>query len=157
MSYMDRKWDFANCISYLYNAFAGLTDGKITKEEREEMSVCLSEWLTGNKYHDDDGNGYDLNNDEVSSLIDKTLDWFHTDINEEGEDVVRGACSCVAKVSRKNLNLDDCIGLADDLIRIARADGHFHENEKAWITEMALIMGFSFDNLENWSGIILHE
>ena len=75
----------------------------------------------------------------------------------EGEDVVRGACSCVAKVSRKNLNLDDCIGLADDLIRIARADGHFHENEKAWITEMALIMGFSFDNLENWSGIILHE
>ena len=32
MSYMDRKWDFANCISYLYNAFAGLTDGKITKE-----------------------------------------------------------------------------------------------------------------------------
>jgi tellurite resistance protein len=75
----------------------------------------------------------------------------------EGEDVVRGACSCVAKVSRKNLNLDDCIGLADDLIRIARADGHFHENEKAWITEMASIMGFSFDNLENWSGIILHE
>ena len=157
MSYIDRKWYFANCISYLYNAFAGLTDGKITKEEREEMSVCLSEWLTGNKYHDDDGNGYDLNSDKISSLIDKTLDWFHTDINEEGEDVVRGACSCVAKVSRKNLNLDDCIGLADDLIRIARADGHFHENEKAWITEMASIMGFSFDNLENWSGIILHE
>ena len=26
MSYMDRKWDFANCISYLYNAFAGLPD-----------------------------------------------------------------------------------------------------------------------------------
>ena len=67
MPYMDRKWDFANCISYLYNAFAGLTDGKITKEEREEMSVCLSEWLTGNKYHDVDGNGYDLNNDDTDS------------------------------------------------------------------------------------------
>ena len=144
MSYMDRDWDFANSISYSYNAFAGLTDGKITKEEREQMSVCLSEWLTGNNY------GYDLSNDEISSLIDKTLDWFHTDINEEGEDVIRGVCSCTAKVSRNNLSIDDCVALADDLIRIARADGHFHENEKAWITEMASIMGFSFDNLENW-------
>ena len=45
----------------------------------------------------------------------------------------------------------------EESIRIARADGHFHENEKAWITEMASIMGFSFDNLEHCSGVILHE
>ena len=43
------------------------------------------------------------------------------------------------------------------MICLSIIDDTFHENEKAWITEMASIMGFSFDNLENWSGVTLYE
>ena len=37
MSYIDREWDFASSIAYLYNAFSGFSDGEITTEERREI------------------------------------------------------------------------------------------------------------------------
>jgi antitoxin component YwqK of YwqJK toxin-antitoxin module len=150
MSYIDREWDFASSIAYLYNAFSGFSDGEITTEERKEQSVCLSKWLTGGKYLDEKGFGYDLSNDEISTLMDKTLNWFYIDINKKGEDTVREACMCVAKVHRKHFSLHEHITLVNDLIRIALADNNFHENEKVWIREMASILGLNFSNLENW-------
>ena len=37
MSYIDREWDFASSIAYLYNAFSGFSDGEISVKIEENV------------------------------------------------------------------------------------------------------------------------
>lgn len=130
----ERNWTKSHCLAYEFIAFAGLTDGKITAEERDTIFDALSEWLPND------------NADHLNDILVEAHGWVRDDL-KNGE--ITQAINSIAQYLNSEIFKDNKttkVSFLDDLVRISIADGNFQDAEKEWIR--ATVDIFKIDGYE---------
>ena len=125
-------------MTYMYVAFAHLTDGTISEEEWGDIGGKVWSWL--------DAFEMDMNDDgvtdakDVCTMINDNVLPFYNSMDNDGrvDEFVRIA------------NLHKCqdwysdewaTDMLNDMKGLAMADGNFHENEGKWLDALAEMYG----------------
>ncbi len=127
----DRNWTNAHCLAYEFIAFAGLTDGKITAEERDTIFDALSEWLPSDSA------------EHLNAVLMEAHGWVRADL---AEGTIAHTINSIAQFLNDEPfkgNTTTKTNFLDDLVRISIADGNFQEAEKDWIRSTARIFGLN--------------
>ncbi len=144
-----REWKDSVAISYLYVAFAGITDNKIDIDEMNEIIKSMRFWF-------DESVSDDEINESIQTAFKRCV---LEDSLTEGVEKVNGVVTDLAiwlsddfftrRAEKFNYSADEVAKdkrhFLSDLVRIARADNNFHENEQSWIDIIAGIIGVEFN------------
>ena len=133
----DRKWSLSNSMAYTFIAFAGVTDWKLEDSEKGAIYTCLRNWTPDS-----------TSDDEVVKSCTTAQVWVEADLKESVEEVAKNMVGLVIwfkgifdeKENPEKLKKY----FLGDLVKIAMADDHFHENEKNWIGIIAEQLGVEY-------------
>jgi len=118
----ERQWTLSRVVSYLFITFSGMTDQKITKEEREVIVQLVREWLP---------------EEPIENLIENIKlvhDWVMEDVKIDNYmqnfAMLTSSLEEIFDEQRKKYFLND-------LVRIAVADNNFTDSERSIIQGLA--------------------
>ncbi len=109
-----------HCLAFMYLAFAKLSDGELTDDERSTMHTKLQEWC--------DAMSETRNADD---FINESIDWFNScEDQQERLNTMDGMARLLADSGMEEKHRGAVVA---DLVSSAKADGDFGDVEKKWI------------------------
>lgn len=124
----DDKKVLLNNLGYLYIAFAHLTDANLQQSELEEIKSKLIERAP------------DLSYDEVTNLLDDAIQWYNKSADERLRVVNTIAEAIHYDIEEASIK----ISILDDLVAIAKADGNYQFEEKAFVNVLSSAWGIDY-------------
>ncbi len=129
-----KRTNIAHSMTFMYVAFAHLTDGEVSKSEWESIGTKVWGWLKTFKI-DVNGDG-DLNGDDVVSLLSDCVVPFYDSLNFDEK--IEEFCNVQALLASQSWWDDEMSSLMlKDMKELAMADGNFAEGEEKWLEIMA--------------------
>ena len=129
-----KRTNIAHSMTFMYVAFAHLTDGEVSKSEWENIGTKVWGWLKAFKI-DVNGDG-DLNGDDVVSLLCDCVVPFYDSLNFDEK--IEEFCNVQALLASQSWWNDEMSSLMlKDMKDLAMADGNFADGEEKWLEIMA--------------------
>ncbi len=140
---MEQSLSPLHCIFFIYQYFAGVTDGGLCEEEKKRISRCMSRWV---------GQKNPLTNkQEVLKIINETIEWQTKAVfkNQKDTEKVRSIMTGTMLSMLDYLKNEKWFHRANrefflmDIRNIAWADNKFTEMEKKWHDIFAESLGLN--------------
>ena len=128
------RTNIAHCMTFMYVAFAHLTDGKVEKSEWKNIGQKVWGWIDTLEM-DVTGDGK-LDGDDIVALVFDCVVPFYDSMNTDMkiEEFVRIQCLLT---SQDWWTDDMSTMMLKDMKNLAMADGDFCEGEEKWLEIMA--------------------
>ena len=125
------EMSFGHILSFYYITFAHATDGDLSPEEIVEIAVIVSGWSG-------------LDPEECALVVKEALVWYASSVSNPEE--VAAVIASTTLTIKEALDEDGCKLVIEDLVNIAKADGHFDDAEKKYVKMIAGLLGID----EGW-------
>lgn len=104
-------------LAFIYLTFAHQTDGDLSKEERDTITIKVGEWM-----------GDDATRGQINQAIDQAIEWYNSVADKRIETMAHGI-SLVAE----HLSADAKKAVYADIQAIAEASGKVTKTEREWL------------------------
>ena len=125
-----KRTNIGHCMTFMYCAFAHLTDGEVDKSEWKNIGAKVWGWMdTFNMDVTGDGK---LDGDDVTTLIFECVAPHYDSLDNKAR--CEEFAHCIALLMHQDWWTDELSNLMlKDFKNLAMADGKFAEGEEAWI------------------------
>ena len=135
-----KRTNIGHCMTFMYCAFAHLTDGEVNKSEWKSIGAKVWGWIdTFNMDVTGDGK---LDGDDITALVFECVapHYDSLDFNARCEEFAH----CIALLMDQDWWTDELSNcMLKDFKDLAMADGKFEEGEEGWLEIMAKQFGVS--------------